>query len=54
MIFLSHIWQRGRRDEGERKVVVKESTGPHEEERSPNWLGSPCGVGAGGVALQKL
>lgn len=43
MIFLSRIWQRGRRDEGERKVVVKENTGPHEKERSPNWLGSACG-----------
>lgn len=27
--------------------MVKESTGPHEEERLPNWLGSPCGGGRG-------
>lgn len=48
MIFLSHIWQRGRRDEGERRVVVKESTGTRKKESSPSWLGSPCGVGVGG------
>lgn len=27
---------------------MKESTGTHKKESSHNWLGSPCGVGAGG------
>ena len=50
MIFLSHIWQRGRREEGKRKVAVKVNVGTPEKESSTNLLRPPAGVGGGGEA----
>lgn len=50
MIFLSHIWQRGRREEGKRKVAVKVNVGTPEKENSTSLLRPSGGMGGRGEA----